>query len=103
MFEGDDTYEAQTVTYTLTVNAEPVPETYTITIAGAGAEYTTTDPADTAAEGDMVTITVDTTNFELGTVEVVGANDTTVETEGSMGEYTFTMPASNVTITVNTR
>ena len=82
---------------------EPEPETYTITLAGAGAEYTTTDPAEAAEEGDTVTITVDTTDFALGSVAVVDADENTIETEGSAGEYTFTMPAADVTVTVNTR
>ena len=79
---------------------EPEPETYTITIDGDGVEYTTTTPENEAAEGDTVTITVDTTDFELGSIEVVDANNDTIETEGSEGEYTFIMPASDVTVSV---
>lgn len=82
---------------------EPEPETYTITLAGAGAKYTTTDPAEAAEEGDTVTVTVDLTDFALGSVEVVDTDENTIETEGSAGEYTFTMPAADVTVTVNAR
>lgn len=78
----------------------PDPETYTITLAGDGVEYTTTSPENEAEEGDTVTITVDTTDFELSSIEVVDANETIIETEGSNGEYTFTMPASDVTVSV---
>jgi hypothetical protein len=66
----------------------------------------TTDPANTAKPGDIVTITVDPDDgYSIAAISVVddSANAITVafDSEGlnHIAKYTFTMPAANVTVT----
>ncbi len=69
---------------------------YAITTEGENVTITT-DPADQAFEGDVVTITAKAdTGYDLKEVTAVDADGTTIEIAG---DNTFTMPAKAVTIT----
>ena len=69
---------------------------YAITTEGENVTITT-DPADQAFEGDVVTITAKAdTGYDLKEVTAVDADGTTVEIAS---DNTFTMPAKAVTIT----
>ena len=72
-------------------------DTYTITIAQL-TNGTVTADKQSAVANDTVTLTVNpATNYELDTLTVKDANNQSVNVD--MTNYTFTMPASNVTIT----
>ena len=77
--------------------------TYNVTIDENIAHGTITADPTTAAAGATVTLTVTpATGYQIGTVTVKDANGNTVdftETGAASGVYTFTMPASNVTVT----
>lgn len=73
------------------------PAEYTIT-ANNGAGYTVDAPAS-AKDGDTVTVTVTVTNEDTYVTGVTYNEDECDETDG---KYTFTMPAENVTIAVQT-
>lgn len=89
-FDGDDTYEAQSVTYELTVQAA-APTTYTITFTGDYAERMTASPSP-AEEDATVTVTA-----ESG-FEVIELTSEDVEITRGASNWTFTMPAEDVTI-----
>ena len=83
-------------TYSITVDKNP-PEGGTVTVKVNGAEQT--GDTFTAKEGDTVTFTVTPAEgYERGTVAVTNPDDYKSDPDG---EYSFKMPASNVTITVN--
>ena len=70
-----------------------------------GGGSVTTSPAQKAAEGTEVTITVTPAehySFTPNSLAVTGESSTTIEVNpvpGTVGEYTFVMPAEDVTIT----
>lgn len=74
------------------------PTSYTVT-AQSGEGYTVSVPA-TAKAGDMVSVEVSVSSDDVRIV-AVKANGTDCEV-GADGKYSFTMPAENVTVTVQT-
>ena len=87
------------------VNAETIitalwkdkaPETYTITVKNPTEGGTITASANSATEGTQINLTV--TPKENYQIESVTMNGTTL-TAGADGNYSFTMPAGEVTIT----
>lgn len=74
------------------------PASYTVT-AQSGEGYTVSVPA-TAKAGDMVSVEVSVSSDDVRIV-AVKANGTDCEV-GADGKYSFTMPAENVTVTVQT-
>ena len=71
---------------------------YAITIAGAR-NGDVTASAKTAAKGDTVTLTVDPDQgYTLETLTVTDGSGKKVTLTEKNGKYTFTMPASNVTV-----
>ncbi len=96
------TMPASDVTVTATFVAEEVPVTkYTVTIDSKIANGTVTADKTTAAENETVTLTVTANSgYRFSSVSVKDADGNTVTTTaGTSGKYTFTMPASNVTVT----
>ena len=102
--KGDGTYTftmpASNVTVTATFTADVVPTTYTVTIETVTGGKVEADKTD-VAEGDTVTLTVTPdSNYNFGGLAVNDAEGTKVKTTRQAdGTYTFTMPASNVTVT----
>lgn len=85
-----DTSKNVTASYT------PTPVTYTVTVNTAENGTVTANPAE-AAEGATVTLTVSPAEgYKLDTLAVKDASDGDVELKE---DYTFVMPASNVTVT----
>ena len=85
-----DTSKNVTASYT------PTPVTYTVTVNAAENGTVTANPAE-AAEGATVTLTVSPAEgYKLDTLAVKDASDGDVELKE---DYTFVMPASNVTVT----
>lgn len=85
-----DTSKNVTASYT------PTPVTYTVTVNAAENGTVTANPAK-AAEGATVTLTVSPAEgYKLDTLAVKDASDGDVELKE---DYTFVMPASNVTVT----
>lgn len=81
-----------------TTEPDPEPVKYTITVVAEAANGTvSTDPANEAAEGDVVTVTANANEgYVLEKITVVDANSNNVTVTDSK----FTMPAANVTVTV---
>lgn len=80
-----------------TTEPDPEPVKYTITVAEAANGTVSTDPANEAAEGDVVTVTANANEgYVLEKITVVDANSNNVTVTDSK----FTMPAANVTVTV---
>ena len=103
-FAGDDTYEAQTVIYTLTVQAA-APTTYTITYINDSTEYIAHDAVTSAAEGDTVTVYLkDTSTLEpvggqyapYGGAYIDGEWEELVISQTDTFTYQFTMLGGNV-------
>ncbi len=70
-----------------------------VTIAGSITNGTVTASKSKAAYGETVTLTVTPDgNYELGTLTVTDATGAAVSTSGSDGTYSFTMPATAVTV-----
>ncbi|MGD9781641.1 MAG: beta strand repeat-containing protein [Kiritimatiellia bacterium] len=86
---------------TVTFSVVAPPTYYSITINAPVNGSVTTDPEGQAAEGGTVTVNA-TPNFgyAVGTITVVGADETPIEVTGTGNARTFTMPAQAVTITV---
>ena len=78
---------------------EPAPTTYNITLPNS-ADYTVESDKEVAEFGQEVTLTVTLLNDEL-VIEDVLANGISCE-ENYNGTFSFTMPAENVTVTVQT-
>ncbi len=103
--QADGTYTftmpASNVTVTATFTADVVPTTYTVTIETATGGKVEADKTADLAEGDTVTLTVTAdSGYNFGSLTVKDAEGTEVETaQQADGTYTFTMPASNVTVT----
>ncbi|MCI9036778.1 MAG: hypothetical protein HFF80_03355 [Oscillospiraceae bacterium] len=73
------------------------PVKYTITVAEAANGTVSTDPANEAAEGDVVTVTANANEgYVLEKITVVDANSN----NATVTDNKFTMPAANVTVTV---
>ncbi len=78
---------------------ESAPETYTISLP-TSTDYTVESDKEVAEAGQEVTLTITLLNNEL-VIENVLANTITCE-ENYNGTFSFTMPAENVTVTVQT-
>lgn len=80
-----------------TTEPDPEPVKYTITVAEAANGTVSTDPANEAAEGDVVTVTANANEgYVLEKITVVDANSN----NATVTDNKFTMPAANVTVTV---
>lgn len=80
-----------------TVVPDPTPTTYTITVAETTNGTVTTSPADEAEAGAEVTITAaPAAGYKVGAITVKDADNSDV----TMTDGKFTMPAKNVTVTV---
>lgn len=77
----------------------PQPKTYTITLP-TSADYTIESDKEVAEAGQKVTLTITLLNNEL-VIENVLANTIVCE-ENHNGTFSFTMPAENITIIVQT-
>ncbi len=83
----------------LELEAAPVTK-YTVKIDSNIANGTVKADKTTAAEGETVTLTVTANSgYRFSSVTVKDADGKTVATTSASGKYTFTMPASNVTVT----
>lgn len=89
--------------YTATVvkDSTPAEKTYSATADSAENGKVTLDKTSSLKAGDTVTVTTTPNkHYELDTLTIKGENGTTVDTtKKSDNEYTFTMPAENVTVT----
>jgi hypothetical protein len=103
---ADTTFTMPDSNATVTANFAP---TYTVTVASVigGTATVVANPNSAVLEGDTVTVTISSIEEgkEFSSIEVVGSNPaspipTTPVTAGE--EYTFTMPAEDVTVTVVT-
>ena len=75
-------------------------ETYTVSVS-AGSNGSASVDKTSAAEGETVTVTISpNSGYELGSISAVDASNNQVTLNGSGNTRTFTMPASNVTVTV---
>ncbi|HNQ67397.1 MAG TPA: hypothetical protein PKN32_03390, partial [Bacteroidales bacterium] len=98
------TMPAQNVTVTVTLEDIPVPVYDIIVNVTGGTADVTTDPVDEAEEDATVTVSI--SNIEDGkqfsAIDVIAEDLSVISTaEVTAGEeYTFTMPAQNVTVTV---
>jgi uncharacterized protein YjdB len=96
-FAGDDTYEAASAHFTITVT-NPEEPSYSITVNSA-TNGTVTADSESATEGATVTLTITpASGYEVNEISVKDENNADVEV--NMTNYTFTMPASDVTVTV---
>lgn len=95
-----DNKAAADIVFNVPVNVPAVTK-YTVTVPAAAADGTVNADKANAAAGTKVTLTVTpASGKELGTLTIKdGANEDVEYTEEANGTYTFTMPASNVTIT----
>ena len=73
--------------------------TYTVTVASGITNGTVSADKETAAEGDLITLSVaPADNYEIGTVTYTPDGGSAVTITPVNGVYSFTMPASNVTV-----
>ena len=103
VFSGDTTVYAQ---WTKTSSGgdggitPPATETYPVTLVKASGGSVSAD-AEAAAQGDTVTLTVKASSgYALESIQALDADGKALAlTEKGSGVYTFTMPASEVTVT----
>lgn len=108
IFAGNDTYEAQTVTYTLTVEAEYEPEYYTVTLTGTGLSDETVEirVGEEPVEGLTSSYEVREDEwFEIYPLQdpddyTLVSNNMEYSDEGS-NEHWYVMPNENMTIELN--
>ena len=87
---------ADNKTVSLTGNSKA---TYTVTCSAASNGSVSSDKAS-AMEGETVTLTISpNTGYQLSTISAVDGSSHPVSLSGTGNERTFTMPASNVTVT----
>ena len=96
-----DNEEELTFTEDLNLYAVWQKNSYTITLDVPANATIETSPASTAEYEATVTVTVTpTTGYTFGSITVTNnTTGTTITTSGTGNEQTFTMPASNVTVT----
>lgn len=106
VFAGDDTYEAQTVTYTLTVQAAQV-QTYTLTLSGDNILENTAvkiNNETVANTGEWEVYENDNIKIEYksstGTYNVVQAPNSAQSLTNNGGLY-FNMPAEDTTVIID--
>ena len=86
-------YNAASISYTLNIAMA-----YSVTVNAVSNGSVSVDKSSTAA-GQTVTITTTpNSGYELGSISVKDASNNTVTLSGSGNTRTFTMPASNVTV-----
>ncbi len=78
---------------------EPEPEKYTITLP-TSSDYSVSSDKESAEAGEKITLTVTLLNQELNLGDIL-ANDILCK-DNYDGTYSFTMPAKNVTVRVET-
>lgn len=76
---------------------------YTITVETNNATITGVSNGQTAYYGDTITVTVSFSKTEGKKLTVTDTSGSTILNETADGTYTFTMPASNVTISASSR
>lgn len=77
----------------------PVPTTYTVTVNNGANGTVTADQTTDVAQGDTVTLTIaPSKGYELDALTVKDAANAAVTVNGTGNSRTFTMPASNVTV-----
>lgn len=98
---------AQKLTFTFTPSKKVVVSTaittttYTVSKASTSHGSFTVNKSSNVAENESITITPDPDEgYEVDTVTVTDASGNEVGTTASGSNYTFTMPASNVTVSV---
>ncbi len=78
----------------------PAPQTYAVTLTASAMGGTAALDKTSAAAGETVTLTLaPATNYRLASLTVTDADSNSVTTSGTGSTRTFTMPASNVTVT----
>ena len=103
-FAGDDTYEAQTVTYTLTVQAA-APTTYTITLTEGSDTYIQNPYPNPAEAGATVKIEPQG-GYEPSNVDVTSSDveiSSGFDSDLGIYDWWFTMPAADVTLTATAK
>ena len=90
------------ITITAVQVVAPATQTYTATAASTSNGTVSLNPTSGLAEGDVVTITATpATDYEVGSVSVTyGTNGSITPSSIGNNQYTFSMPAANVTVTV---
>ena len=90
------------ITITAVQVVAPATQTYTATAASTSNGTVSINPTSGLAEGDVVTITATpATDYEVGSVSVTyGTNGSITPNSIGNNQYTFNMPAANVTVTV---
>lgn len=90
------------ITITAVQVVAPATQTYTATAASTSNGTVSLNPTSGLAEGDVVTITATpATDYEVGSVSVTyGTNGSITPNSIGNNQYTFNMPAANVTVTV---
>ena len=71
---------------------------YTISVSQSNATVTGVSNGQTAYYGDTVTVSVSFSQNNSKSLKVTDGNGNTLINESAAGSYTFTMPASNVTV-----
>lgn len=72
---------------------------YTVTVDSSITNGTVSASPTTAAEGDLITLSVSpNTGYEIGTVTYTPDGGTATQITATNGAYTFQMPAANVTV-----
>lgn len=98
-FAGDDTYEAQTVTYTLTVQAA-APTTFNINVIGEGTGVDSiTSDGEGIEYGTTVTV-VCKTDYEVRNAETVNTHESVSYTLTDTLTWQFTMPQDDIYLEV---
>ena len=85
----------------ITLYAQWIKTPYTITVSRSNATVTGVTNGQTAYYGDSITITVSFSQNNSKSLKVTDASGSTLISESTEGTYTFTMPASNVTVSAS--
>ena len=98
---NDYSFTMPAANVTITATTEAIP-TYTVTIATLTGGSITASPINNIPAGTTVQLTIVPQagyTYKAGSLKVTKAGGSTVTTTGSGTNYTFTMPAANVTVT----
>ncbi|MBE7018677.1 MAG: hypothetical protein E7413_02215 [Ruminococcaceae bacterium] len=85
----------------ITLYAQWVKTPYTITVSQSNATVTGVTNGQTAYYGDSFTVTVSFSQNNSKSLKVTDGNGNTLLSESTAGTYTFSMPASNVTVSAS--
>ncbi len=85
----------------ITLYAQWVKTPYTITVTTSNATITGVTNGQMAYYGDSFTVTVSFSQNNSKSFKVTDASGNTLVSESAAGTYTFTMPASNVTVSAS--